>query len=96
MTYLPDPGGPSPGNVPNIPPGVRINLLNAQPSVESVLIGFGQSGHVIHGDLHAWLDAAAGTDEEFVDRIGQTVYLSATPGPYELEHSEQIVEQLQD
>jgi excinuclease ABC subunit B len=25
--------------------------------------------------------------EEFLDRIGQTVYLSATPGPYELERS---------
>ncbi len=26
--------------------------------------------------------------EEFLDRIGQTVYLSATPGPYELQHAE--------
>ena len=32
--------------------------------------------------------------EEFVDRIGQTVYLSATPGPYELAKSEGYVEQL--
>jgi excinuclease ABC subunit B len=32
--------------------------------------------------------------EEFIARIGQCVFLSATPGPYELEHSTQIVEQI--
>jgi len=32
--------------------------------------------------------------EEFVDRIGQTVYLSATPGPYELGRGEGVVEQI--
>jgi len=32
--------------------------------------------------------------DEFDERIGQAVYLSATPGPYEYEHSERIVEQL--
>ncbi len=32
--------------------------------------------------------------EEFLDRIGQTVYLSATPGPYELSQSGQPVEQI--
>ena len=32
--------------------------------------------------------------EEFVDRIGQTVYLSATPGPYELARAEGVVEQV--
>ncbi len=32
--------------------------------------------------------------EEFVDRIGQTIYLSATPGPYELAKSNGFVEQL--
>ncbi|MGB2854859.1 MAG: excinuclease ABC subunit UvrB [Dehalococcoidia bacterium] len=31
---------------------------------------------------------------EFEEHIGQAVYVSATPGPYEFEHSEQIVEQL--
>ncbi len=31
---------------------------------------------------------------EFVERIGQTVYLSATPGPYELERSAGFVEQV--
>ncbi|WP_182048874.1 excinuclease ABC subunit UvrB [Changpingibacter yushuensis] len=31
---------------------------------------------------------------EFLDRIGQTVYLSATPGKYELEQSDGVVEQI--
>ena len=32
--------------------------------------------------------------DEFTQRIGQTVYLSATPGPYELERSDGFVEQI--
>ncbi|AQP44105.1 excinuclease ABC subunit UvrB [Tessaracoccus flavus] len=32
--------------------------------------------------------------DEFVTRIGQTVYLSATPGPYELERSDGFVQQI--
>jgi excinuclease ABC subunit B len=32
--------------------------------------------------------------EEFLLKTGQMVFVSATPGPYELEHSEQIVEQI--
>jgi excinuclease ABC subunit B len=32
--------------------------------------------------------------EEFLDRIGQTVYLSATPGPYELAQASGVVEQI--
>ncbi len=32
--------------------------------------------------------------EEFLERIGQTVYLSATPGPYELAKADGIVEQI--
>jgi excinuclease ABC subunit B len=32
--------------------------------------------------------------EEFEQRVGQAVYVSATPGPYEYEHSQQVVEQL--
>jgi len=31
---------------------------------------------------------------EFQERIGQTIFVSATPGPYEREHSQQIVEQI--
>ena len=32
--------------------------------------------------------------EEFEQRINQVIYTSATPGPYELEHSQQVVEQI--
>lgn len=32
--------------------------------------------------------------DEFTERIRQTVYLSATPGPYELERSDGVVEQI--
>jgi excinuclease ABC subunit B len=32
--------------------------------------------------------------EEFTERIGQTVYLSATPGPYEMAKADGVVEQL--
>ena len=32
--------------------------------------------------------------DEFTQRIGETVYLSATPGPYELERSDGVVEQI--
>jgi excinuclease ABC subunit B len=32
--------------------------------------------------------------DEFVERVPQTVYVSATPGPFELEHSAQVVEQV--
>jgi len=31
---------------------------------------------------------------EFEERIGQTIYVSATPGPYERERTEQVVEQI--
>jgi excinuclease ABC subunit B len=32
--------------------------------------------------------------EEFRERVGQIVYMSATPGPYELEHSTTVAEQI--
>jgi len=32
--------------------------------------------------------------DEFLERIGQTVFLSATPGPYELSQSDGVVEQI--
>ncbi len=32
--------------------------------------------------------------EEFEDLIGQVIYTTATPGPYEREHAEQVVEQI--
>jgi excinuclease ABC subunit B len=32
--------------------------------------------------------------DEFIERVHQTVYVSATPGPFEFEHSTQMVEQV--
>jgi excinuclease ABC subunit B len=44
--------------------------------------------------LPSALDNRPLTFEEFEGHVNQTVYVSATPGPYELEKSERIVEQL--
>ena len=44
--------------------------------------------------LPSALDNRPLTFEEFEGHLNQVIYLSATPGPYELERSEQIVEQL--
>src|SRR5690349_6685336 len=32
--------------------------------------------------------------DEFIENVGQVVFLSATPGPFELEHSSSVVEQI--
>ena len=44
--------------------------------------------------LPSALDNRPLTFAEFEERINQVVFMSATPGPYEHEHGEQIVEQL--
>src|SRR6195256_5632445 len=44
--------------------------------------------------LPSALDNRPLTFEEFQGHLNQTIYMSATPGPYELERSQQIVEQL--
>ena len=50
---------------------------------------------VEHGyRLPSALDNRPLTFSEFEQRINQVIYTSATPGPYEYEHSEQIVEQI--
>src|SRR5699024_7910657 len=40
------------------------------------------------------LDNRPLTWDEFLERIGQTVYMSATPGPYELSQADGVVEQI--
>ncbi|MFM2105457.1 MAG: hypothetical protein RL338_489 [Chloroflexota bacterium] len=44
--------------------------------------------------LPSALDNRPLTFEEFEATVNQTIYMSATPGPYELERAEQVVEQL--
>ena len=50
---------------------------------------------VDHGfRLPSALDNRPLTWDEFLERIGQTVYMSATPGPYELAQADGVVEQI--
>jgi excinuclease ABC subunit B len=50
---------------------------------------------VEHGfRLPSALDNRPLTFEEFVDLVPQFVFVSATPGPYEMEHSDQVIEQV--
>ncbi|MBW3068998.1 MULTISPECIES: excinuclease ABC subunit UvrB [unclassified Actinomyces] len=50
---------------------------------------------VDHGfRLPSALDNRPLTFSEFEDRVGQAVYLSATPGPYELQRADGVVEQI--
>ena len=44
--------------------------------------------------LPSALDNRPLTFEEFEQRMGYTIYTSATPGPYELQHADQVVEQI--
>jgi len=44
--------------------------------------------------LPSALDNRPLTFEEFEERLNQVIYVSATPGPYEYERSQQVVEQL--
>jgi excinuclease ABC subunit B len=50
---------------------------------------------VEHGfRLPSAMDNRPLTWDEFLERIGQTIYLSATPGPYELDVADAVVEQI--
>src|SRR5947209_7972363 len=44
--------------------------------------------------LPSALDNRPLTFEEFEQRLDQAIYVSATPGPYELEHSPKVIEQI--
>jgi len=44
--------------------------------------------------LPSALDNRPLTFDEFERQIGQVIYTSATPGPYELQHSQQVVDQI--
>jgi len=54
---------------------------------KSVLVDYGFR-------LPSALDNRPLTFAEFEDHIRQAIYVSATPGPYELEHSQQVAEQI--
>ncbi len=67
-------------------PQVR-GMYNGDRARKEVLIDFGFR-------LPSALDNRPLTFEEFERHINQVIYTSATPGPYELEHSQQVVEQI--
>jgi excinuclease ABC subunit B len=67
-------------------PQVR-GMYHGDRSRKEVLVGYGFR-------LPSALDNRPLTWPEFERHMNQTVYVSATPGPYEYEHSEQVVEQI--
>ncbi|NLS77676.1 MAG: excinuclease ABC subunit UvrB [Chloroflexi bacterium] len=67
-------------------PQVR-GMFNGDRARKQVLIDFGFR-------LPSALDNRPLTFAEFEKTLNQVIYTTATPGPYELEHSEQVVEQI--
>jgi excinuclease ABC subunit B len=67
-------------------PQIR-GMYNGDRARKEVLVDYGFR-------LPSALDNRPLTFEEFEQRIGSVIYTSATPGPYEQEHGQQIVEQI--
>lgn len=67
-------------------PQVR-GMYNGDRSRKETLVDFGFR-------LPSALDNRPLTFDEFEARMGATIYTTATPGPYELEHADQVVEQI--
>jgi excinuclease ABC subunit B len=67
-------------------PQIR-GMYNGDRSRKEVLVEYGFR-------LPSALDNRPLTFEEFEKHIHQVIYTSATPGPYELAHSQQVVEQI--
>lgn len=67
-------------------PQVR-GMYNGDRSRKTTLVDYGFR-------LPSALDNRPLTFEEFKERMGYTMYTTATPGPYELEKADQVVEQI--
>ena len=67
-------------------PQIR-GMFNGDRSRKQTLVEYGFR-------LPSALDNRPLTFKEFESRMGYTVYTSATPGPYEMERADQIVEQI--
>ncbi|MFN2270286.1 MAG: excinuclease ABC subunit UvrB [Anaerolineae bacterium] len=67
-------------------PQVR-GMYNGDRSRKQVLVDYGFR-------LPSALDNRPLNFDEFEERVNQVIYTSATPGPYELEHSQQVVQQI--
>src|SRR5690606_28997938 len=97
------------GAAPGEPPPTLIDYLprDALMFIDESHVTMGQLGGMYLGDrsrkttlvqfgfrLPSALDNRPLRLEEFEQRMRQTVFVSATPGPYEKEHSDEIVEQV--
>jgi len=67
-------------------PQIR-GMYNGDRSRKQTLVDYGFR-------LPSALDNRPLTFEEFEERMGTTIYTTATPGPYELDHADQVVEQI--
>lgn len=67
-------------------PQIR-GMYNGDRARKEVLVGYGFR-------LPSALDNRPLTFTEFQEHVNQAIYVSATPGPYEMEHGEQVVEQV--
>jgi len=67
-------------------PQIR-GMYNGDRSRKTTLVDYGFR-------LPSALDNRPLTFDEFEDHMGYTIYTSATPGPYELTHGDQVVEQI--
>jgi excinuclease ABC subunit B len=67
-------------------PQIR-GMYNGDRSRKQTLVEYGFR-------LPSALDNRPLTFEEFEERMGTTIYTTATPGPYELDHADQVVEQI--
>src|SRR5256712_96037 len=65
----------------------REKLMEAIKDIETELVDHGFR-------LPSALDNRPLTFAEFEQRLDQAIYVSATPGPYELEHSPRVIEQI--
>src|SRR5690606_15449734 len=97
------------GAVPGEPPPTLIDYLpaNALMFIDESHVTIGQLGGMYRGDrsrkatlvqfgfrLPSALDNRPLRLEEFEARMPQCVFVSATPGPYEAAHADQVVEQV--
>ncbi len=97
------------GAAPGEPPPTLIDYLpsDALMFIDESHVTMGQLGGMYLGDrsrkstlvqfgfrLPSAIDNRPLKLEEFEQRMRQTVFVSATPGPYEAEHSDQVIEQV--
>jgi excinuclease ABC subunit B len=97
------------GALPGGPPPTLIDYLpaNSLMFIDESHVTIGQLGGMFRGDrsrkdtlvqfgfrLPSALDNRPLRLEEFEARMPQCVFVSATPGPYEAEHADQVVEQV--